>query len=378
MTDFLDHLSANDNDIYDLLVSGRQKLTSSVLREFARDRGIFYSPEDSREELADRISILPHDFHDISGIVQKREPANRREKSTFIRLNSVLTVEEMKEAATAYSESSGTNESVTHRPKGGTGYNINLIYDEFNHTRTRLLQRERREATIEFSVENKQTVIRLPASDKAKSVVAAIKDAVEKKRKETLTEEKIELSHLTTPSLRSKFFTRLISSLDGYKLKNVMNLKVSSLHSEDTQDEEGLDIENDLDDSAEKVMFAAVVHSMSLSGQNLVQSQEYKELTSRGFFITSITWRSEHEKEPNDIVQFDAGFEDRQAGTGFKYQVQGIYKAYKGAHRKTMVHTKDLERTKLLSLLENTAKKVLAELLEESKSKANQESEDQP
>ncbi|MEO1850047.1 MAG: hypothetical protein ABGX70_06010 [Psychrobacter sp.] len=378
MTDFLDHLSANDNDIYDLLISGKQKLTSSVLRELARDRGILYSPEDSREELADKISLLPHDFHDISGIVQKREPAHRREKSTFVRINSVLTVEEMKEAAAAYSVLSGPNETVTHRPKGGSGYNVNLVYDEFNHTRTRLLQRERREATIDFSIENEQTVIRLPASDKAKAVVAAIKDAVEKKRKEKLVEEKIELSGLTTPSLRSKFFTRLVSSLEDYKLKNVMNLKVSSLQRGDDQDEDGLDIEDDLGESAEKAMFAAVVHSMSLSGQNLVQSQEYKELTSRGFFITAITWRSEHEREPNDIVQFDAGFEDRKAGTGFKYQVQGVYRAHKGAHRKTMVHTDDLERTKLLSLLENTAKKVLAELLDESNATTTSEPEEQP
>lgn len=89
-----------------------------------------------------------------------------------------------------------------------------------------------------------------------------------------------------------------------------MNLKVSSLECRD--DEDVLDLDEDLEDDASKEMFAAVVHSMALSGQNLVQSQEYKDLTSRGFFITSITWRSEYEREPNDIVQFDAGFEDRK------------------------------------------------------------------
>lgn len=106
-----------------------------------------------------------------------------------------------------------------------------------------------------------------------------------------------------------------------------MNLKVSSLECRD--DEDVLDLDEDLEDDASKEMFAAVVHSMALSGQNLVQSQEYKDLTSRGFFITSITWRSEYEREPNDIVQFDAGFEDRKTGTGFKYQVQGAFRAHK-------------------------------------------------
>lgn len=215
MAKFLDHLSANDNDIYDLLISGKQRLTVAVLRELARDRGIFYSPEDSREELADRLSLLPHDFHDIAGIVQKREPAHRREKTTFVRLGAQLSVEEMKEAATAYAESVGFSENVTHRPKGGTGYAVNISYEEFNHTRTRLLQREHHEAGIEFFVENGQTVVRLPATDKAKRVVAAIKETVEQKRKEKIVEETIELTGLTTPALRSKFFTRLISSLPG-------------------------------------------------------------------------------------------------------------------------------------------------------------------
>lgn len=364
MADFLDHLSANDNDIYDLLISGKQRLTASVLRELARDRGIFYSPEDSREELADRISLLPHDFHDVAGIVQKREPPHRREKTTFIRFGSQLSIEEMRDAAAAYAEKSGCSESITHRPRGVTGYSVNVAYEEFNHTRTRLLQRERHEAGIDFLVENGQTVVRLPATDKAKRVVAAIKETVEQKRKEKIDEETIELTGLTTPALRSRFFTRLISTLSGYKLKNVMNLKVSSLQSKSNDD--SFDLEEDSEDDAAKEMFAAVVHSMALSGQNLVQSQEYKDLTARGFFITAITWRSEYERDPNDIVQFDAGFEDRRTGTGFKYQVQGAFRAHRGTHRKSIVHVTDIEKAKLFSLLEGTARKVLSELLKEA------------
>lgn len=41
MTDFLNHLSANDNDIYDLLISGKQRLTASILRELARTEVFF-------------------------------------------------------------------------------------------------------------------------------------------------------------------------------------------------------------------------------------------------------------------------------------------------------------------------------------------------
>jgi len=366
MTEFLDHLSANDNDIYDLLVSGKQRLTESVLREFARDRGIFCSPDEDREELADYLSRLPHSFQDVACIVQKREPGHRREKSTFVRFSTLVPIEELKAAAEEYATAFSGKESVVHRPAVNGGYLVNVTYDEFNRSRARLLQRERQVAEIEFLVEDGRSVVRLPATDKAKKIAAALRDNVERRRKEKIDEESIELTGLTTPELRSKFFTRLISSLPKFRLRNVMSLKVSSHLSEDGEEDEGLDLEDDDDAEAGAEMFAAVVHSMHLSGQNLVQSQEYKDLTARGFYITAISWRSEADGGQPDIVQFDAGFQDRKRGTGFKYAVQGAFRAHKGAHRKTMVHVQDTEKAALLSLIESTARKVLSDLLAEA------------
>jgi hypothetical protein len=146
-----------------------------------------------------------------------------------------------------------------------------------------------------------------------------------------------------------------------------MNLKVSSHLSEESEDDEALDLEHVDEKEASAEMFSAVVHSMALSGQNLVQSQEYKDLTSRGFYITSISWRSEFSSTPPDIIQFEAGFQDRKKGTGFKYAVQGSFRAYKDTHRKTITSVEYTEKAKLLSLIETTARKVLSELLEEAK-----------
>lgn len=366
MSEFLDHLSANDNDIYDLLISGKQRLTESVLREFARDRGIFCSPKDDREDLADYLSVLPHGFHDVVVIVQKRDPGHRREKTTFVRLNTAMPLEELKAAAAEYEAAVRGKEGVVYRATANDGFVVNVVYDEFNRSKTRLLQRDRHEADIEFIVQDGQTVVRLPATDKAKKIVEALKESVERRRKETIDEERIELTGLTTPELRSKFFTRLISTLPKFRLRNVMSLKVSSHFSEDGEEDEALDLENDEDAVAGAEMFAAVVHSMHLSGQNLVQSQEYKDLTARGFYITAITWRSESEGNPPDIIQFDAGFQDRKRGIGFKYAIQGAFRAHNGSHRKTIVPINNTEKAKLLALLELTARQVLSDLLEES------------
>ncbi|MDO9332713.1 MAG: hypothetical protein Q7U27_28815 [Pseudomonas sp.] len=364
MTDFLDHISASDNDIYDLLISGKQRMTAAVLREFIRDRGIFCSSEDSRDELSDYISMLPHGFHDVEAIIDKREPGPRREKTTSIRFDAEIPVEDIKAAVESYMKGIGPKESVTHRPKKDGGFAVKVEYDEFNHGKTKLLQREKHEAKIDFIIENGKTVVRLPATDKAKRVVAAIKDCVEQRRKSVIKEERVELEGLTTPELRSKFFTRLISNLDGFKLRNVMNLKVSSHRSNDDEDA-SFDLDEEAESDASMEMFA-VVHSMALSGQNLVQSAEYKELTKRGFYITSISWRSEQVINPPDIVQYEAGFEDKKKCSGFRYGIQGVFKAHKGSHRKTITSVEAQDRARYFSLLETTALRILNELLSEA------------
>lgn len=365
MNDYLNHISANDNDIYDLLISGKQRMTVSVLRELLKDRGIFCSTKDDRDDLCDYMAMLPHGFHDIEAIVEKREPPGRRDKTTNIQFGAEIPIEDIRAAVESYIKETGPNEAVTHRIVRDGGYTIKVEYDEFNHNRTKLLQRERNEAKIDFLVEGGKTIVRLPATDKAKRVVDAIKECVEQRRKAPLNQERVELSELATPELRSKFFTSLISQLPGFKLRNVMNLKVSSLNrGEDNSESLDLDIEA-AESEAGMEMFA-VVHSMALSGQNLVQSKEYKELSQRGFYITHISWKSEQVQNPPNIIRFEAGFEDKQNCLGFRYGVQGEFKYHKGAHRKTMTAVDSIDRAKYFSIIEQTALKIKNDLMSET------------
>ena len=115
MNEYLDHLSANDNDIYDLLISGKQRMTVSVLRELLRDRGIFCSAKDEREDICDYISMIPHGFHDIEAIVDKREPPGRRDKTTNIQFDSEIALDDIREAVESYMKTIGPNEEVRGR-----------------------------------------------------------------------------------------------------------------------------------------------------------------------------------------------------------------------------------------------------------------------
>ena len=47
------HYCATDKELYYLLMASKQRITVSILLGFARERGIFCSPRESRESLVD-------------------------------------------------------------------------------------------------------------------------------------------------------------------------------------------------------------------------------------------------------------------------------------------------------------------------------------
>ena len=57
---------ATDKEIYDVLMSAKQRINPAVILELAKDRGIFYSSTDTRETLVHSLSLLPHDYHDLN------------------------------------------------------------------------------------------------------------------------------------------------------------------------------------------------------------------------------------------------------------------------------------------------------------------------
>ena len=82
---------ATNKEIHDLLFSAKQKVTESVLHELLRDRGIFCSPDDSRDALVRYLSHLPHDYADVCGVLERREAAKRGEKTATVAINTELT-----------------------------------------------------------------------------------------------------------------------------------------------------------------------------------------------------------------------------------------------------------------------------------------------
>lgn len=350
---------ATNKEIHDLLYSAKQKVTEGVLHELLRDRGIFCSPQDSRDALINLISMLPHDYADVCGILERREASKRGEKTSTVSLNVALSADELKEIIAEYQKEE-VHEEIRSFKKSETEFVMNVTYSDYDYSKTRLLQRQDRDAAIEFVQVNGRTEVRIPATDKARSIIDKLKGRIEAKKMQPLQLEEIELTGLTSAEDRTMFFTKLITSLPQFPLETVSRLRVAHAAADVVHDDIDLD-DDDVDLAEEKML--GVVENVALSGENLVASDMYQELKAKGFFITSITWRAKQSVHPFAVVECDAGFEDRQAGKKFRYSVHGALRFKNGSYTKNIRPVDDGEKAALLAMIESTARTVLADLL---------------
>ncbi|WP_250519845.1 hypothetical protein [Caballeronia sp. NCTM1] len=360
MPDNTQQFYATDKDIFDLLACAKRSLTEGVLREIARERGIFFSPHDTRDDLVEAISELPFTLNELLEIMGRRESSRRAEKTTSVTLDANIPIEELKAVVREYKDEVGTSEKVVSHSKGTDGLVMNVEYDDMDYSRTRLIQRQRQDATIEFIQQGGKTIVRLPASEKSKRIVEDLTGRIESRRRTPIVREAIELNADFTADERTTFFMRLISELPGHRLYGVTNLKIApSLRPDDELDEDDLD-EDVRAEASEKLL--VIVRSMALSGENLIASKEYLSLKERGFYITSITWKSRQTTIPYDVPHLHAEFEDGENGRNFKYSVKGTYRFQEGEYTKTARPVDDGERENLYQLVESAARTILLDM----------------
>src|SRR5260370_42308325 len=111
-----------DKEIYDVLMSARQRINDSALRDMAKSRGMFLSPKDARETLADELALLPHDYEDIVEMLGQSENPNRAEKVTSLTLNERLTMEDIRAVCSEFKDLSPPDEKVVSHSEAADKY----------------------------------------------------------------------------------------------------------------------------------------------------------------------------------------------------------------------------------------------------------------
>ena len=358
-------LCPTDSEVFALLMASKLRLTESVLHELAHDRGIFYSNKDSREELVDKLATLTHDHYDILGLQEKRANTTRNEKSTVVRLAGDISLDDIKDVINEYENDADVNGRTTSFVQGTSTVVMNHEFTDFDYSKNTLSQRQKKEVKLEFSIEEGSVLVHLPANEKAKnSILPALKNRLEQKKKMNIPVKEIELAALTEPSERTSFFTALISKLSGYAKQQVVNISIASTFtSKDEDDVEGDELEED--DIKEKMLWE--VRNIILKGKNVIVSDVYQNLTNKGFFVTGITWESEEVSVERPLIKINVSFDLPNEGRGFKYSIKYapvVQKGEsKGEHTKQFKFVDDKEHAKISERLENAATLVLDDLI---------------
>jgi hypothetical protein len=352
-------LFATDKDIYDLLESGKQKVTVSFLRKVSAQRGIFFSNHLDREEIIDRVSALPHDYKAVSELISHRESSSKREKTTSVTLEDEIPMDVIAEVVNKYATENSQTEDVSSSKKGASGYEMHVGYSEFDLSRTRLIQKQPKEASLEFTVKNGKTVIRMPANEKSRAISARLQGFIKEKIGKEIDAKEIDISGIGSAKRKTEFFLRLIRELQDYDLETVTNLKVAFSGSDEGHED---DLDADEQEEVEGTMMN-LVESVALKGQNLQVSKEFDRLSADGYFITSITWHSKDSKPPYDLVKFDVSFENPQEGRGFRYNARYSARKQDGSYNVTFKAVENPEREQIFQKIEATAQMIIAQLL---------------
>jgi hypothetical protein len=319
---------AEDKDVYDLLSSSKKSLSVSALQKVARDRGVFLSGQESRDEIVNYLARQDYSWPQIARLVELTETLDRPEKTAGSDIRSKARKEDLVQAAAqakaAILELSRDDDiRITATP---SGIRVAVTYSEPNYSKTRLHQRRIRDLAV--SVEKVQGGFRVrhEANAKADAIVeqlVAALNAIAPAQRRTIA-----LSGIQNPHLRTTFFIQMMKGVAGFTLDTVTSMRVARVPPEpppDTDEDDDDDDDSSQSMKPEEAAVVAYVKNAALNGMDLLESDEYVALATKGFFLSRCVWQGSEKKGKRRVAQFEAMFAKADQATGFKYQVRGVY-----------------------------------------------------
>jgi hypothetical protein len=354
---------ATEKDIFDCLMSARQKFPMDELIELCRARGIFVSHLEFRSDLVKYISLLPHSYYQFEDIAEHIESASRADKVSSVVVPKMVSKTEITEATNILKQHCDkTGDTITLTCIGDKSF-LKIAYSEMDYSKTRMRQKRERECTIELDSKANSLRIRKPVNDKVDEIYATFMIKLEQVRKEEIVPEVIDLSSISSPELINEFFNLLIKNIDGFAFNDVTSIKINAktaTSSEDQYDDENMDVNEDESQEqnaeAEQQMIV-FIKSASLDGEGLLNSEDYKRLVEKGFFISSVVWQSIEKTSNGPKVEFEALLGKPNEGTGFKYNVRGAYRWRQDHHTLTRRPINEDDKSKYFDLIEVAARK---------------------
>lgn len=319
---------ADDKDLSDLMEMALRHYGIEKILQLARDRGFVFSEQVMPSDLIAFLSRQPFSWPQIQELLKISHGSNRKEKQQPLTVKSKAKINEIEVAFNQVKKSreSQAYESLTLKKQSGDTLVVQIGYSEFDTSRTRLMQRRDREATIIIQKTIDGFKMQNDANEKASEVRDQIIKALSQNAENETSAREICLTGIREANLRTEFFVALITNLPDMKLKDVLSIKVDRLrHSGGDVDLDSIedDVGREGDGGARRM--EGVVKRVSIHGLNLLYTKEYQSLKEDGFFVSKIGWASKEDKPQGRVFVFEAEFGDAQAASDFKFSFCGVY-----------------------------------------------------
>lgn len=346
-----------DKNIFDAF--HHKKATTKELRLFLRKKGIIASNLTTKEDLIRKICRIPFGYRDYQYITELLENPNRKEKITRSAIRTSTTQKEVVESAEKVkSELLEKGESTTINITGNKIF-VRSTYVEIDFTKTELKQRQRKVCEVELELNSDELTIRRPASKKGQEISDLLRKKLSEEKDTELIEENISLETVTDPKSRTLFFDKLIKKIPGYHIFDVIDVNVHHI------DDKGEDIEKENDENGEENIISSKIVKAALSGEGVLESEQFSQLHEEGFYISKIIWIVEDKDIGGDRIELEAEFGDPRLCKDFKYLVRGIfrYNDSRGHHNATRRPASKTELHQYNPLLEKAAKEAAEETI---------------
>lgn len=348
---------ATDKNVYDALHNKR--ISDNALLNYLLNRGIIASPKASRESLISQIAMLPFDYRNHLDISTRLESHSIKDNLTNTRLVGDMSVDDIESAATLFKKNICDPGDHCDVSRKNDVVKIEIRYTEIDFSKTELAQRSNKVSYIEISKDEGGDgfLVRYSDTEKAENACSKIIDAISKGQEKEVQEFSISLRLLEDPEARTYFFDQLCRYMDGYKLDDVTGVDVH--RSKLVKDDADVDVDHYIDKA-------------KLKGKGVLNSKEFDQLTSMGFYTYYLAWTVIPQNGIDDKVEFEAKFKDPEQCERFTYAVKGIYRKNGASYNKTHKPPSPIDKKSYLKLLENSSNKAYQATMENYGAESNE------
>lgn len=313
----------DDKDIEDLLSNPR--FNQRALLQIAKERGVFLSPDDSREDIVRYLSMQYFDWAAKSSIAARLNKAEAEEKRATVQFEKVATLTAIEKAAEKVKMELPQNRETVSVSKVGDRLVLSGTYIDVDPTRSKAMQREQRQFMVEFAVDKGAVKAEYTHSERAGSLISKI--VAELKADEATKDtsvRRVSMSGIKDPALRTDFLLKVRTGLAGFRPLDVHDVNVDHRFEVAPDENEDEDENDGGSTTAEEEEVKSLVRSAALHGNGLLTCELYQKLRESGYYIYRLAWSARELEGDGRAMDFEAGFDDPVRGEGFAYDLKRV------------------------------------------------------